>query len=472
MSPLRTAAAPAATLTLTAPTSPREGDRLAFHWATDAPDPKNWIGIYDGDRRPGTGSSLVWSYVPVASGDITLDTSGLGEGVYTAYLLAKDGYGILARTAPFTVAARPPVVRPHAVTDAFTTGAYGPGERVSVALAPLWIRPAGNPSGTPSFRRLSGDSWLNVAADGTVTGTAPARPGAHPGRVTVAVRDSAGGSDTVTVQVPVRRAWAGPSLTVASLNLWDAGAHTADPHEKLLRLVLGQRLDVVALQESAASSADTLARALGWHAYDTAAGVGLLSRFPLDDASAPVADVPAVAATLRLPGDRAVRVWAAQLDEAGYGPYALRDGRSPAEVEAAELKSTRYRQATALLAAMKKDLASRRTPLVLAAGLASPSHLDRGARLRWPVTVALAAAGLRDAHREAHPRPAREPAATWSPVRPDEPQDRIDQVQYAGPLQVEAAHTLCTGWPRPVPDTAANGWPSDHAAPAVTFTLH
>lgn len=182
--------------------------------------------------------------------------------------------------------------------------------------------------------------------------------------------------------------------------------------------------------------------------------------------------MPAIAATLRLPGGRAVRVWAAQLDEAGYGPYALRDGRSPAEVEAAELKSTRHRQATALLAAMEKDLASRRTPVLLAAGLASPSHLDRGARLRWPVTVALAAAGLRDAHREAHPRPAREPGATWSPVRPDEPQDRIDQVQYAGPLRVEAAHTLCTGWPRPVPDTAANGWPSDHAAPAVTFTLH
>lgn len=39
-------------------------------------------------------------------------------------------------------------------------------------------------------------------------------------------------------------------------------------------------------------------------------------------------------------------------------------------------------------------------------------------------------------------------------MRPDEPQDRVDQVQYAGPLRVEAAHTLCTGRPRPVPDTA------------------
>ncbi|MFD7440518.1 hypothetical protein [Streptomyces sp. NPDC059909] len=126
-----------------------------------------------------------------------------------------------------------------------------------------------------------------------------------------------------------------------------------------------------------------------------------------------------------------------------------------------------------LLAAMRCDLAAGTTPVILAAGLASPSHLDRRGRggVRWPVTVALARAGLSDAFREEHPRAAREPGFTWSPVRPDEPQDRIDQVQYAGPLRVEGAYTLCTGRPRPVPDAAGNGWPSDHAAPVVAFSL-
>lgn len=71
----------------------------------------------------------------------------------------------------------------------------------------------------------------------------------------------------------------------------------------------------------------------------------------------------------------------------------------------------------------------------------------------------------------------KDPGTTWSPVRPRhedggaEPQDRIDQVQYAGPLKVVEAHTLVTGWPRPVPDTAGNGWLSDHAAAVVTFSL-
>ncbi|MFE7774648.1 endonuclease/exonuclease/phosphatase family protein [Streptomyces sp. NPDC057445] len=474
MSPLRTAAASGSTLSLLSPTSPREGDRLTFRWSTDAPHAKNWIGIYDGDRKPGVGSSLVWSYVTAASGDAVLDTSGLGEGTYTAYLLARDGYDILARTEPFAVALRPPVTPPHCVVDSFTTGDCAPGSRVSVALGPLWIRPEGNASGTPSFRRLAGDSWLGVSSDGRISGTAPTRPGTHPARITVAVKDSAGGADTVTVQVPVRAASARTRLTVASLNLWEAGSNTAGGHEKLLRLILGQDLDVVALQETGGTAAGPLAEALGWHAYDTPAGVGLISRFPLAAASAPLADLPAVVATLQLPGDRTVRLWAAQLDETAYGPHALREGRTPAEVEAAELKTVRYRQTGMLLAAMRADLsACRTTPVVLAAGLASPSHLDAKGRgtVRWPVTKALGKAGLNDAFRDEHPGAAREPGTTWSPVRPEEPQDRIDQVQYAGPLRVEGAYTLCTGWPLPVPGASANGWPSDHAAPAVTFSL-
>ncbi|MGW7364595.1 endonuclease/exonuclease/phosphatase family protein [Streptomyces sp. NPDC054841] len=474
MSPLITAAASGNALSLISPTSPREGDRLTFRWTTDAPHAKNWIGIYDGDRKPGVGSSLVWSYVTEASGDITLDTTGLGEGTYTAYLLAKDGYGILARTDPFTVAVRPPVTPPHCVVDSLTTGDAAPGSRVSLALGPLWIRPQGNASGTPAFRRLSGDSWLGVSSDGTVSGTAPAGPAGHPARITVAVRDSAGGTDTVTVQVPVRAASARARLTVASLNLWEAGKNTGDSHEKLLRLILAQGLDAVALHETGGTAAGPLADALGWHAHDIPAGVGLISRFPLAAPSAPLADLPALAATLRLPGGRGVRLWAAQLDEAAYGPYALKEGRTPAEVEAAELKTVRYQQAGMLLAAMKSDLAaSRTTPVVLAAGLASPSHLDRKGRgaVRWPVTAALAKAGLNDAFRDEHPNVSREPGVTWSPVRPGEPQDRIDQVQYAGPLRVEGAYTLCTGWPVPVPDAAGNGWPSDHAAPTVAFSL-
>ncbi|GAA4590969.1 hypothetical protein GCM10023194_49050 [Planotetraspora phitsanulokensis] len=474
-------------ITLTSPTAPLEGDKLTFHWATETPDPTNWIGIYDGGRQPGNGGSLVWEYTPGASGDITLDTSGLSGGPFTAYLLAKDGYGILAKTAPFSFTVRPVIPRPHAVVDSVTAAPYTAGETVSVQLGGLWIRPEGNAAGSAAFRRISGPSWLSVTTAGEVTGSAPVIPLKTPGRLVVGVQDSVIGGETLTVQVPVRGTGDKVQFKIATLNLWDGGSHVDGTLEKQLRLVLTQGLDIVALQETGGTAAQALAKALGWRHYQSGGSLGVVSRYPLGDVVAPTAALPAAAVTVELPGRRTIRLWTAQLDEADYGPYALASGRTAAQVEAAERLTLRYRQVQALLAAMKDDLSSG-VPVVLAAGLASPSHLDWTSRtatahggvgrLRWPVTDALQKAGLVDAFRDANANPAKDPGVTWSPVRPTgedgkaEPQDRIDQIQYRGSLKVVEAHSLFTGWPRPVPGTAANGWPSDHAAAVVTFSLN
>ncbi|GJF30801.1 hypothetical protein KNE206_35010 [Kitasatospora sp. NE20-6] len=463
------------TLAPTTTTGPVEGDRLTFHWTTGAPDPKNWVGTYDGTRQPGTGSSLLWKYTPGASGDVQLDTSALTGGPYTAYLLAKDGYGILAQSAPFTFRAKPAAPRPHAVVDALTATQVAPGAAVSVKLGGLWTKAAG----TPVFRRTGGDAWLSVAADGTVSGTAPATAPADPAVVTVGVKDGAA-TDTVTVQVPVRAPAAPLRLKTATWNLAAAGAAFTDALEKQLRVVLTQDLDVLALQETAGTAAQALAAALGWYAYQSSGSVGILSRYPLAAVTAPTAALPAAAATVQLPGGRSVRFWAAHLDEAGYGPYAVQDGQGAAQVAAAEAASTRGQQAKALAAAVGADVAAGR-PVVLGADLASPSHLDWTGTpgrpvLAWPVTVALQGAGLTDAFRAAHPDPVAVPGDTWSPTRKlrgsrPEPQDRTAQVQFAGAPVLVEAHTLVTGWPQAEPGAAANGWPSDTAAAVATFTL-
>ncbi|MGW2945551.1 hypothetical protein [Streptomyces sp. NPDC001226] len=281
-------------------TAPFEGDKLSFHWTTDAPDAKNWVGVYDGSRVPGNGASLAWEYTPGASGDITIDTSGLSGGPYTAYLLAKDGYGILARTTPFSFAVRPVIPRPHAVVDALTTDPQTAGASFSVRLGGLWIRPDGNAAGSATFKRVAGDPWLSVAADGTVSGKAPGFAPRTPGRLVAAVTDSAVGSDTVTVQVPVRASRDRLRLKVATLNLWDAGTHVDGFLEKQLRLVLTQGLDAVAVQECGADGATKLAGALGWQVHQ-AGGLGIVSRYPLSGLVAPTAALPAAAATLHLP---------------------------------------------------------------------------------------------------------------------------------------------------------------------------
>ncbi|MFJ5229904.1 endonuclease/exonuclease/phosphatase family protein [Kitasatospora sp. NPDC088391] len=466
-------------LVLTSTGSPTEGDRLTFHWATDTPGAKNWVGVYDGDRLPGNGSSLLWKYTPAASGDVQLDTSALTDGPYTAYLLADDGYRVLAASAPFSFRARPVPPRPHLAVDALTATAVAPGAAVAVKLAGLWMRAAG----TPVFRKAGGDPWLSVAADGTVTGTAPNGTLPRPAVLTVAVKDPAGNTDALILQVPVdsraRR------LKAATLNLWQAGARTDDALEKQLRVVLTQGWDVVALQETGGTGARALADALGWHAYQSAGSVGILSRHPLTELTPATAELPAAGATVTLPGGRTVRFWAAHLDEGDYGPYAVQDGRAPEAVAAGERASVRGRQALALAALLKAELAAGKAVL-LAAGLASPSHLDwtpataaaHGGvtALAWPVTTALQDAGLYDAYRIAHPDPAASPGATWSVTRTrrgdrPEPQDRIDQIHFAGRLTLFEAHTLATGWPQPEPGAAANGWPSDTAAAVATFTL-
>ncbi|MGV9267648.1 endonuclease/exonuclease/phosphatase family protein [Kitasatospora sp. NPDC003701] len=467
------------TLALASPAAPAEGDKLTFHWTTTAPDAKNWVGIYDGTRQPGNGASLLWKYTPGTSGDVQLDTSALTGGPYTAYLLAKDGYGILAQTAPFTFRPKPAPVRPHLAVDALTATAVAPGGAVSVKLGGLWCRPAG----APTFRKVGGPAWLSVAADGTVTGTAPT--GVGDVQLLVGVKDTGGVTDALTLTVPVVDPAAPPRLKAAAWNLANAGAAFTDAPEKQLRTVLTQGLDVLALQETAGTAAQSLATALGWYAYQSAGSVGILSRYPLTAVTATTASLPAAGATLQLPGGRSVRFWAAHLDETSYGPYAAQDGQSAAQITATENASVRLQQAKALATAVRADITAGRA-VVLGADLASPSHLDWTAAtagqhsgvgaVDWPVTVALQGAGLTDSYRSAHPDPLASPGATWSPTRKQraakpEPQDRICAVHFAGPLTLVEAHTLVTGWPQPDPSAAGNGWPSDCAAAVATFQL-
>ncbi|BFV56760.1 hypothetical protein KCMC57_up18640 [Kitasatospora sp. CMC57] len=133
--------------------------------------------------------------------------------------------------------------------------------------------------------------------------------------LTVKARDTAGNTDSLTLLVPVQAAGAPLRLKVATWNLANAGAAFTGPVEKQLRVVLTQGLDVVALQETAGTAAQTLATALGWYTQQTAGSMGILSRYPLTAATTPA--LPAVGVTVQLPGGRSVRCWGTHLDETG-----------------------------------------------------------------------------------------------------------------------------------------------------------
>ncbi|NLT26648.1 MAG: hypothetical protein GXX90_08395, partial [Microbacteriaceae bacterium] len=82
------------------------GATIELAYATDAPHAKNWIGVYPADVAPGTRTSLLWTYTPDAAGtaEFVLD---LPAGDYRAYLLARDGYGVLGEPVSFAVVADP-----------------------------------------------------------------------------------------------------------------------------------------------------------------------------------------------------------------------------------------------------------------------------------------------------------------------------------------------------------------------------
>ncbi len=478
------------TLTLTS-TDLVVGAPLTFHYATDTPGDLNWVGLYENPADGPTdqnyhGASTVWSYVSGTSGDVTLDSSDLGAGTHTAYFLYNDGYVWLAQPVTFTLAAAPPVIPPHFVSDDFSGGYIHTQTPVRQPLAGLWVDPKAT---STTYAKTGGAGWLSVSPSGVVKGTAPRTPGPHPALIDVRATDDLGQSADVTVEFTVYATARPPALKTASWNLWDAGSHVDNPVEKDLRAILNDRLDVVGVQESGGTQAATLAAALGWHSYQSSGDLGVVSRYPISAVTPPTAARPAAGLTVQA-GGAPVRVWTAHLDEASYGPYAVCfDHRTAAAEVPAERATKRFAQARAVVTAMRADLAkASATPVLLLGDLASPSQLDwtRATAathcgvgpLAWPVTSALAAAGLRDAYRVAHPSPVTAPGNTWSPVltvhpggSAAEPQDRIDTVDFAGPLAVVESHALVTGFPTAEPDVSANSWTSDHAAAVTTFSF-
>jgi phospholipase C len=81
------------------------GEALRFTYT--APPGKaestNWIGLYLPGRSPGKGSSSKWAYAPGAGSMLSLDTTGLAAGDYTAWYLYRDGYDVLGGPVSITL---------------------------------------------------------------------------------------------------------------------------------------------------------------------------------------------------------------------------------------------------------------------------------------------------------------------------------------------------------------------------------
>ncbi len=281
------------------------------------------------------------------------------------------------------------------------------------------------------------------------------------------------------------------TLRVMSFNVWVGGGNVSGGLQKIVAAIEAADADIVGLQESN-STAVWVAQELGWHSYmPTTGSVAVISRFPITEAFPPTLNSAGVGVRLQLgtrpPQD--VIVWSCHLTAYPYGPYqACFESATVQEIIDTQ-NGTQLPEIEDVLMAMVPELARKdEVPVFLVGDFNTPSHLDWiastsaqhcGYVVPYPVTLATSGAGLRDTYRTLFPDPATHPGTTWSPIfsfnvdeNEPEPQDRIDQVHFAGAhVEPVSASVFVVGTPLLWPNHQGNDWPSDHAAVVAEFRV-
>ena len=185
--------------------------------------------------------------------------------------------------------------------------------------------------------------------------------------------------------------------------------------------------DVVGVLESY-NRLPEIAEAAGYPYYDV--GLQILSKYPILEPSG----ADGLYAFIEVRPGEAVALVNTHLDYVQDGPNRLERGVPVADVLASE-EEVRLSSIEKLLPSATR-LLDEGWPVLFTGDLNEPSHLD--GPIAWPVSEALAGAGLRDAYREAHPDPAADPGHTWGGVAGSGGSPRrIDYAYVGGPVEVE-----------------------------------
>jgi endonuclease/exonuclease/phosphatase family metal-dependent hydrolase len=226
----------------------------------------------------------------------------------------------------------------------------------------------------------------------------------------------------------------------------------------------------VVLVEEAWGHIPRLARGLEWTEYDVRHQV--IGRRPLLD----VAEADGRFLYAELSPGCVVAVANVHLPSDPDPPDEMPDA---AAVEAGmEIERRSRLQALEPTLAALRPLLAAGIPVLLGGDFNAPSHLD-DPRFPWPVSRAIAAAGLRDVWREAHPEPKTHPGFTWWAARPQvagwnpSPKARhvrIDQLHAGGTVAVKDVRIVGEAGRAGV-DIGVVPWPSDHRALLATLEI-
>ena len=274
-----------------------------------------------------------------------------------------------------------------------------------------------------------------------------------------------------------------PTPAEADLKLMDFnieyGGDEVD-FDKIIEAIKLADPDVVAIEE-AEGNTQKVADALGWPYASVRTQV--VSKLPIIEP--PGADGRYVFIEIQ-PG-AVIALANVHLPSDPYGPYYVRDGKPVADVIKLE-ENTRLPAVQERLDVLPA-LIDAGIPAFLTGDFNAPSHLDWtaaavGSRpnvlypVAWPVSTAVEAAGFRDAYRELHPDPVKDPGLTWWADRPlvdgypdhKDPQDRIDFI-YAAGSSTTTDVKIVGEQGGPQVDIAVDPWGTDHRGVIGTFRV-
>ncbi len=267
-------------------------------------------------------------------------------------------------------------------------------------------------------------------------------------------------------------------LRVMTFNIWYGGEQVS--FAQTSEVIRSAHPDLIGIQEPD-GNLRPLANAAGYSFVDEKRNI--ISRYPLFDPDTNDHSYPYTLVLAR-PG-RILAFANVHLTSSPSGPDLVRDGKSLQEVLTTE-EQVRLPEVKPYVKALAEVMA-RGIPVFFTGDFNTPSHLDwtkQAATVRpqvrfpveWPVTLAIADAGLRDSYREAHPDPIQTPGLTWTPgyphpwVKADELFDRIDMI-WTGGNTTTLESKMIGEVNNPAVDIAVDPYPSDHRAVVSTFRV-
>jgi len=264
-------------------------------------------------------------------------------------------------------------------------------------------------------------------------------------------------------------------LRVMTFNIW-YGATPTDGLDEVVEAIRRAGADVVGMQEPYARLR-RIAAALGFHASPR---MHVISRYPILEPAGSGGDWAFV---LLAPGQVAA-IANTHLPCCPYTPYRIVNKGMDRATALDQERNTRVRRIGQHLEALRPVLEAGiptfftgdfNTPSYRDWTLAAVEARDLPFPVRWPVSLAMEAAGFRDSYREVYPDPVTHPGFTWTPGYPApfvyewDVFDRIDFVWAAG--AAAALDSRIVGEDHANADIVVRPYPTDHRGVVSTFAV-